>query len=112
MCRPGKGLRVQNHQDEEIRLRRALLCTLLLSLPVAAAAMDECGKAACEARKGRWSCVQQPVPGDGSTHDFAVRSNSRDAAFICGQALTMRQGSDTGFAASCMLNPEQPPSIE
>jgi hypothetical protein len=93
-------------------LRKALLWLVLLALPAAAAAMDECAKAACEAQKGRWSCAEQGVPGDGSRHDFAVRSNARDAAFVCGQAASMRPGVDTAFVADCMLNPEQPASIE
>jgi hypothetical protein len=93
-------------------LSKALLWFVLLSVPAAAAAMDECAKAACEAQKGRWSCAQQGMPADGSTHDFAVHSNARDAAFVCGQAVSMRQGLDKEFVSDCMLNPEQPPSVE
>jgi hypothetical protein len=93
-------------------LKKALLCIALLAVPVAAKAMDECARSACEAQKGKWSCAQHGVPGDGSTHDFAVRSNVRDAAFVCGQAVAMRQGLDPSFVSNCLLNPEQPPSIE
>jgi hypothetical protein len=90
----------------------ALIFLIASSLPFAAAAIDECGKAACDAQKGTWSCTQQAIPGDGSVHDFAVRNANRNAAFVCGQAMAMRQGLDTGFVASCMLNPEQPASID
>lgn len=90
----------------------AVLLGILLSLPAAAPAMDECARSACEAQKGRWSCAEQAVPGDGSAHDFAVRSNARDAAFVCGRAASMRQGLDKEFVSDCMLNPEQPPSVE
>jgi hypothetical protein len=90
----------------------ALLSIVLLSSPMAGTAMDECSKAACEAQRGRWSCAQREIPGDGAIHDFAVRGSSANAAFVCGQAAAMRQGLDSDFVASCMLDPEQPPSIE
>ena len=90
----------------------ALLYVALLSSPITGAAMDECGKAACDAQRGRWACTQQGVPGDGSTHDFSVPSNTRNVAFVCGQAVSMRQGLDNDFVAGCTLNPEQPPSID
>jgi hypothetical protein len=90
----------------------ALLSIALSLLSVAAAAMDECGKAACEAQKGRWSCAQQGVPGDGSVHDLSASAGSRNASFVCGYAAAMRQGLDREFVSGCMLDPEQPPSIE
>jgi hypothetical protein len=93
-------------------LKRALLSFILLSLPLTGAAMDECGKTACEAKHGRWSCSQGELPGDGAVHDFSVRSNNPKAVFLCGQAAAMRQGLDADFVASCMLDPEQPPSID
>ena len=89
-----------------------LLCLVLSSASSAATAMDECARAACEAQKGRWSCAEQGVAGDGSVHDFSVRSNSRAAAFVCGHAQSMRQGVDRQFVSDCTLNPEQPPSVE
>jgi hypothetical protein len=89
----------------------AILC-IVLSSPTTVLAMDECARAACEAQKGRWSCAEQGMPGDGSAHDFSVRSNSRDASFLCGHAASMRQGLDREFVSDCMLNPEQPPSVE
>jgi hypothetical protein len=85
---------------------------VLFSLPLTGAAIDECAKTACEAQKGTWSCTQQGVPGDGSVHDFTVRNASRNVAFVCGQAMAMRQGLDKEFVANCMLNPEQPASID
>ena len=90
----------------------ALIAMVLLSASGAVPAMDECARTACEAQKGRWSCSEQAVPGDGSAHDFSVRSNFRDAAFVCGRAVSMRQGLDKEFVSECMLNPEQPPSVE
>jgi len=90
----------------------ALIAMVLLSASGAAPAMDECARAACEAQKGRWSCAEGSLPGDGSMHDFAVHSNSRDAAFVCGHAASMRRGVDKDFLSDCMLNPEQPPSVE
>lgn len=89
-----------------------ILALVLLSACGAVQAMDECARAACEAQKGRWSCAEGGVPSDGAMHDFAVHSNSRDAAFVCGHAASMRRGVDKEFLSDCMLNPEQPASVE
>jgi hypothetical protein len=90
----------------------ALLAIVFSAASLPASAMDECARVACEAQKGRWSCAEQGVPGDGSAHDFSVRSGSRDAAFVCGHSASLRQGLDKEFVSDCMLNPEQPPSVE